>query len=312
MCVARLDVYGACCLQDLSQAEVWQQHHSQVQQYQQEYDRVEQLTRAVHAALTAADCMGYSPWSPEQPTQQQQQQQQQQDAAGIAQHAGQDNPQQQLWLQEPGLTVSIQWQAVEAACLGSSEGDSSSNTTRSSHSTRGSSLTGSVSGDGLATLGLGQVSGLDTLGEAAHAADAHLPPAGHGSVDSHSTARDAAAAITEVPQDSPSRADEGSWQHQSVQTDEQWPSAPLWSVADYEEEVRQLSEQLQVGLEAGCGWSRLCPACVLLVHYAVGLCSIQAYGSCEGAERVRSCTRHCLRKQWFECCVVGGWCFEQC
>lgn len=258
-------MYGACCLQDLSQAEVWQQHHSQVQQYQQEYDRVEQLTKAVHAALTAADHMGYRPWSSDEPTQQQQQQ----GASGIVQHAGQDDKEQQLWLQEQALLVSVQWQAVEAACLGSSEGDSSSNTTRSSHSTRGSSLSGSLSGDAGLAVGLGQLSALQELGEAAHAADAQLPPAGHGSVASHSTAHDAAA-TAEAPPESPARAGEGSWQHRSVQTDEQWPSAPLWSVADYEEEVRQLSEQLQVGLEAVCAGA----ICALLVHYAVGLCSI--------------------------------------
>ena len=32
----------------------------------------------------------------------------------------------------------------------------------------------------------------------------------------------------------------------AVQTEEDWPSGPAWGVADYEEEVRQLSEQLQV------------------------------------------------------------------
>jgi hypothetical protein len=225
-----------CCVQELSADGVWQQHHSQVQQYQLEYERREELTKAVHAAIACNKRLPFSAFSPTDAPQQQQQQallpsgqqQQQQDhhhhqqqpdlsvvGAQDEHHAGQQQR------QEVGSLSQWQYAAGASGLRGSADASGSSQsrdstgseTTRSSGSTRGS------------------YSDLAEDAVNADAADAEQPaPADAAAVD---------AGAAETDQDTPAAGAD-------MEASQRWPSGPVWELSDYEEEVRQLSDQLQV------------------------------------------------------------------
>lgn len=196
---------------------MWRQHHAEVQQYQQHYEHVEQLTKAVHAALTAAETMGYGQWSlPVQPEQEQQ--------------------------QEPLSDAPLPWRGAREGEAGScDDGSTASETTRSNGSTRGSSLSQAAS-----LMAEPSAASSDTLAP-------HLITGRHGAAVLSDGAQPATSAAQATPHAGMSLLQQ---QQQAVQTDEAWPTGPAWEVADYEEEVRQLSDQLQVG--SGPTGLRLC------------------------------------------------------
>lgn len=253
-------VVSCSALQEMSEAEVWQQHHSQVQQHQLEYERKAQLTKAVHAAIAYGKQLGYRPFSPTNPPTHRDQHTAQQQQAGQQQvtlptHQEQQDQQQQQYnlsvvslqddasqagqQQEPQQQSAslCQWQGGASTYgLGSSNNSSSSShTTRSSGSTRGSysDLADEEAADagaaGVLQPGAVPAAAAPALQEAAAGAAA-AKEAGGGCLKGAVAAAAAAAAEQQC--------DEG--------CEERWRAAPVWGVSDYEEEVAQLSDQLQV------------------------------------------------------------------
>lgn len=265
-----------CCMQDLSEAEVWQQHHSQVQQYQLEYERKAQLTKAVHAAIAYGKQLGYRPFSPTEPEQQHtaqqqrppapsepQQQQDMQETHQLVASSMQDDVQTGLQQQQRDAeqqSVSLgQWHFaagpsavqesttqvgglhVSTDATGSQAASSSgSETTRSSGSTRGSYS--DLEDEGAAAAGTTQqpTSNSAHVDEPVVVEAAEQQPCSnqHNAAATVAEGAEAAGAASDGDADVPVR----------------WPSGPAWDVSDYEEEVRQLSDQLQVR-GAGFGWS---------------------------------------------------------
>jgi hypothetical protein len=236
--------------QDLSEGEVWAEHHSQVAHFQEEYQRREQLTKAVHAALSAGRRLGYTPFAPTQqhcssspgsPGNTQQ------EGAGT-QHAPQGQQQEDgaMQLDEPPVAGSghaAAGRAAEQCSPGGSSGcvseDNSSETTHSNAGTRGSSLSGSTAG-GCERVRVGGCERLEAAAEPAQEqAEKQAGTAAAGAEVGCDAARDSAACESQQQQ-------EQQQQQQQADEHESWPCAPVWGVSDYEEELRQLSEQLQV------------------------------------------------------------------
>lgn len=262
-------VVSCSVLQEMSEAEVWQQHHSQVQQHQLEYERKAQLTKAVHAAIAYGKQLGYRPFSPTNPThhdqhtaqqqqagqqqvtlpthQEQQDQQQQHNLSVVSSQDDASQAGQQQEPQQPSASL-CQWQGVGSAStdgLGSSNSsNSSSHTTRSSGSTRGSysDLAEEEAADAGAAGALqpGAVPAAAAAALQEAAAGAAAKEAGQGCLEG------AVGATAAAEQ----QCDEG--------CEERWRAAPVWGVSDYEEEVAQLSDQLQVRGP----WGSACSACV--------------------------------------------------
>lgn len=246
----------------MTEAEVWRQHHSQIQQQQVEYERQEQLAKAVHAAIKTGALLGYRTFSPTASTAQHSQPPRQRTpgASPCDQHrrkqagrvgGAQDGPlhaeQQQ---QEQAVAAWIEQQSSEA-------GSSGSETTRSNGSTRGSSCTGSAAaesegsdaGDGWPVAASG-LHGSSVLPEPADPAEPHSSSSGP-SINSPTAAVAAEAAAAAVGGVSTAGGDDGlQCELGQGEASEHWPA---WDASAYEEEIRQLSDQLQVrmGLDGG-------------------------------------------------------------
>jgi hypothetical protein len=288
--------------QDLSEGEVWRQHHSQVAHFQEEYERREQLTKAVHAAIATGRRLGYSgPFKPPP---------QQHGSSSSPGNTAQDGDMQQQQQQEamlldvePGAPQAEQSSHAGAPSgCASEDDDESSETTHSNAGTRGSSLSGSAAGSYTELPGPAQWGHSAALGHsagavaqsiggavggghraAAAAVDGDAGPVGtndgpaglatQGAVPAEATEQGAAAA------DAANDSTTSQPQQQQVDVSGSWRCGPVWGVPDYEEELRQLSEQLQV-----------CAVCVL------------GGGVIECLTRLRPLTEPCFQAQGHE-----GW-----
>lgn len=229
-------------LQEMSEAEVWRQHHSQIQQQQVEYERKEQLARAVHAAIRTGALLGHRTFSPTASTAQHSQPPRQLPSpVGPCDHHTQEQAGPVGFTQDGALHAEQHQQEQAVAAWvelqsSSDAGSSSSETTRSNGSTRGSSCSGSApsESDGpaageswpVAASGPHDSSSKRSIdGQAAAVAAAEAAAAAAGGV---STAGSDEGLLCELGQGEAS---------------EHWPK---WDASAYEEEIRQLSDQLQV------------------------------------------------------------------